>query len=173
MDARCGWKRSAQARELGGVDLSLDGFGTLGVVHSDYEQADFITANPLHLNGVGHTRSWGTDQDSKLGLQLTANLGDRITAMVQGVSQLRYDNTFRPELEWANIQFAVTADVNIRVGRVVLPTFLLTGVLRKVLGGAWQKQLALVPGMGLIFLSLVILVGYAVFILYRHPPVIG
>src|SRR5207248_1362264 len=44
---------------------------------------------------------------------------------------------------------------------LVLPTYVLTGTLSKVLGGAWQKQLALVPGMALIFLSLVVLAGYA------------
>src|SRR5207249_6348022 len=44
---------------------------------------------------------------------------------------------------------------------LVVPTYALTGVLSTVLGGAWQKQLALVPGMALIFLSLVVLAGYA------------
>src|SRR5438067_842215 len=42
---------------------------------------------------------------------------------------------------------------------LVLPPFLFTGVLNKVLGGDWQRQLALVPPMALIFLSLVVLVG--------------
>ena len=114
----------ARSAELAGVDFSLDGFGTLGVVHSDYDQADFITSNPFYLKGVGYTRSWGTDQDSKLGVQLTATFGDRLTAVVQGISRLRYDNTFTPELEWANLKFNATPELSIRVGRVVLPTFL-------------------------------------------------
>ncbi|MEP7246601.1 MAG: porin [Gammaproteobacteria bacterium] len=113
----------ASAGDIAGADFSLDGFGTLGVLHSDYEKADFVTSNPLHLNGVGHSRSWGTDQDSKLGVQLTAEAG-RFSAVVQGITQLRYDNTFTPEVEWANVRFAVTPELSLRVGRVVLPTFL-------------------------------------------------
>lgn len=53
----------------------------------------------------------------------------------------------------------------IRVGIVaavlLIPPFLLTGVMEKVLGGAWQTQLATVPPMALIFLSLVVLSGMA------------
>jgi branched-chain amino acid transport system permease protein len=53
----------------------------------------------------------------------------------------------------------------IRVGLVaailLVPSFLLTGTMEKVLGGAWQTQLATVPPMALIFLSLVVLSGMA------------
>lgn len=103
--------------------VSFDAFGTLGVLYSDYRDADFVTSNPLHGSGVGFTRSWGTDQDSKLGMQLRADLG-RVSAVVQGIMQLSYDNTFAPELEWANLRFAITPDLSLRAGRVVLPTFL-------------------------------------------------
>ena len=114
---------SLWAAESDALSLSFDGFGTLGVVHSDYEQADFVTANPLQRSGVGYSRSWGTAQDSKLGVQLSAELG-RLSAVVQGLTQLRYDNTFKPALEWANLKYAITPDFNVRLGRVVLPTFL-------------------------------------------------
>ena len=44
---------------------------------------------------------------------------------------------------------------------LVVPPFALTGVLGKVLGPDWSRQLVLVPPMALIFLSLVVLIGYA------------
>lgn len=113
----------AWAGDSEGTHLSLDAFGTLGVLHSDYREADFVTSNPLHGSGVGYTRSWGTDQDSKLGVQLSADMG-RFSAVIQGITQLRYDNTFTPQLEWANLRFAITPELSLRVGRVVLPTFL-------------------------------------------------
>lgn len=114
----------ASATDIAGLHLSLDGFGTLGALHSDYEQADFVTANPLYRDGAGYTRRWRTDQDTKLGVQLTAEAGDRFSAVVQGITQLRYDNTFTPKLEWANVKYAITPELSLRVGRVVLPTFL-------------------------------------------------
>ena len=103
--------------------FSVDAFGTLGFLHSDYRKADFVTSNPFYPSGVGYTRGWGTDQDSKLGVQLSADFG-RISAVVQAITQLRYDNTFTPELEWANLRYAITPELSLRVGRVVLPTFL-------------------------------------------------
>lgn len=113
----------AWAAEPDDADFSIDAFGTLGVVHSDYRQADFVTANPLHGRGAGYSRSWRADQDTKLGLQLSADVG-RLSAVVQGITQLRYDNSFRPDLEWANVSFAITPELSVRAGRVVLPTFL-------------------------------------------------
>src|SRR5205807_6524037 len=44
---------------------------------------------------------------------------------------------------------------------LLAPPFLLTGALAKVLGPDWSRQLVLVPPVALIFLSLVVLVGYA------------
>jgi hypothetical protein len=114
---------NAWASEPSDTDFSIDGFGTLGVLHSDYRKADFVTSNPLHGSGVGYTRSWSADQDSKLGVQLSADFG-RVSAVVQGITQLRYDNTFTPQLEWANLRFAITPELSVRAGRVVLPTFL-------------------------------------------------
>lgn len=32
-------------------------FGTLGVIHSDYDQADFVTSALFHPSGIGTTRS--------------------------------------------------------------------------------------------------------------------
>ena len=47
------------------------------------------------------------------------------------------------------------------VAVLVLPPFLLTGFLDTLLGAEWQGQLALVPPMALVFLSIVVVTGYA------------
>jgi len=52
-------------------------------------------------------------------------------------------------------KFAILAAV------VVIPPFLATHALSKLLGIEWQGQLALIPGTALIFLSLVLVTGYA------------
>ncbi|MDY6946768.1 MAG: hypothetical protein SXG53_13680 [Pseudomonadota bacterium] len=111
------------AAERDATEYSIDAFGTLGVVHSDYREADFVTSSPLYGRGAGYSRSWRADQDTRLGLQLSADVG-KLSAVVQGISRLRYDNSFSPELEWANVSFAITPELSVRAGRVVLPTFL-------------------------------------------------
>jgi hypothetical protein len=59
-----------------------------------------------------------------VGVQLTAKFTNKLSALVQVVSHNNYDNSFTPTLEWANISYAFTPDVNLRVGRIELPTFL-------------------------------------------------
>src|ERR1700677_1921798 len=48
--------------------VTFSGFGTLGIVHSDYSEADFI-ANVVQPHGAGHSRSWSPTPDSDLGGQ--------------------------------------------------------------------------------------------------------
>ncbi|MFQ3789930.1 porin [Halomonas sp. A29] len=103
--------------------LSLNGFGTLGVVHSSEDQADFVSSL-FTPRGAGRTSDWSAEVDSRLGLQLTANLTPRLTSVVQVVTEQQYDGQFRPAIEWANINFDVTPDLSLRAGRVVLPVFM-------------------------------------------------
>jgi hypothetical protein len=134
----------ARAGDVGGIEFSLNGFGTLGVVHSDYDQADFVTSNPWNPHGVGYSGSWGADQDSKLGLQVTASMG-RFTAIVQGITKLRYDNTFRPYLEWANLKYDILPTLSVRIGRVVLPTLLSSDTENVGYVRPWVRTPAEVP----------------------------
>ncbi len=47
------------------------------------------------------------------------------------MAEQRYDGSYRPGFEWANISYDITPDFAIRAGRIVLPTFL-TSDTRKV-----------------------------------------
>jgi hypothetical protein len=105
--------------------FSLHGFGTLGEVHSDARDADFV-ANPFQPNGAGFSRAWSPGVDSKVGLQLGAQFTDKLSAIVQVVSQHLYDNTWRPQLQWANLLYQLTPDLSVRGGRSVAAPFLLS-----------------------------------------------
>lgn len=118
----------AQAADNDAKRFAFNAFGTFGVIHSDYEHADFVTSAYLHPRGVGYTNNWSVDQDTKLGLQFSADITDGLSAVIQVVSQQRYDNTFTPTLEWANIKYQLTPELSIRVGRVLLPTFLTSDI---------------------------------------------
>jgi hypothetical protein len=114
--------------ESGQSMFSFSGFGTLGVVHSSEDQADFIS-NGTQPKGAGFTNSWSATPDSKLGLQLSAQLTDRLSVVLQAVSQYQADGTYRPALEWGNIKYQVTLDFDVRVGRIALPTFMYSDFL--------------------------------------------
>jgi hypothetical protein len=108
--------------------FSFNGFGTLGVVHSSDNQADFVS-NPAQPKGAGFTDSWSGTPDTKLGIQVNAALTDRLSAVVQVMSQYQYDGTFRPDLEWGNLKYQVTPDLSIRAGQIALPTFMVSDSL--------------------------------------------
>lgn len=102
--------------------FSLNGFGTLGVVHSSEGDADFVS-NFSQPNGAGYTHSWSAGVDSRLGLQLDTRFSEKLSAVVQVVAQHQYDNHYAPEIEWANLKYQVTPDFSVRVGRTVTGFF--------------------------------------------------
>jgi hypothetical protein len=105
--------------------LSFRGFGTLGLVYSSEDQADFV-GNLFQPNGAGHNRPVDFGVDSKLGAQMDVRITDSLSAVVQVVSQHRYDNRYWPDLEWANLKYEFTPDVSVRAGRTVSGTFLVS-----------------------------------------------
>jgi hypothetical protein len=110
--------------------FSFSGFGTLGAVHSSEDQADF-TASLSKPDGAGHTHAWSADVDSLIGAQLIVHLNPKLSTVVQVISEQDAFGSYRPHVEWANVQYQFTPDFSIRVGRTVLPAFLLTAT-RKV-----------------------------------------
>jgi hypothetical protein len=127
----------ANAQEAPPV-FSLRGFGTLGVVHSDDKRADYLV-DAFHPDGPGYTHRWSYDADSRAGLQLTANLDARFSAVLQVVSEQRHDGTYTPTVEWANVKFQVTPDLSVRAGRVVLPVFALSDSRKVGYANTWVR----------------------------------
>ncbi len=113
----------ACAGDSGNFDYAFNGFGTAGVVHSSTDQADFTT-NYKQPTGAGFTHTWSVTPDSKLGVQLAASYMERLSAVVQVVSQYQSDGTYKPDVEWANLKYQITPDADIRAGRIALPTFM-------------------------------------------------
>ncbi|MBT2774951.1 porin [Halomonas sp. ISL-60] len=104
-------------------DLEFNGFGTLGVVHSDERNADFV-GDPFASEGAGYSGDWSAEVDSRLGLQATLRMTPQLSTVVQVISEKRYDGSFAPDIEWANVQYDVSPDLSLRVGRMVQSSFM-------------------------------------------------
>lgn len=102
---------------------AINGFGTLGAIHSSESRGDFVFDN-LQPQGVGRSHDWSVDVDSRAGVQLTANLTPQWSAVLQVVSEYRWDNSYAPTVNWANVKYAFTPDLSVRVGRIALAAFL-------------------------------------------------
>jgi len=115
----------AHAQDAATPTFSLSGFGTVGEVYSSEDRADF-TASSLKAKGAGYSNDWSGDVDSLLAVQLTANLTTKLSATLQIVSDENYANSYRPHVEWATIKYQVTPELSFRVGRTVLPFFMVS-----------------------------------------------
>lgn len=115
----------AQAQSQSVPEFKLSGFGTIAAAHSDDKNSDFI-GSQLQPNGAGHTDSVSLAPDSKLGGQLDVSFSDKVSAVVQVVSQHQYDNSWTPQIEWANVKFKLTPELSLRAGRIATPSYLLS-----------------------------------------------
>jgi hypothetical protein len=113
----------ARAGALDSPAIAFRGFGSLGAVHSDYREADF-TSSILKGDGAGATRSTSYTVDSRIGAQADITFDKKWSGVVQVVVEQRYDLSYRPNVEWANIKYQATPDLALRVGRIALPIFL-------------------------------------------------
>lgn len=115
------FQATAMGAQVGDMpNLLFNGFGTAGLVHSDEDQADFASS-VLAPEGAGATSDWSGEVDSRLGLQLTANLTPQLSSVAQVIVEQRHDDTYTPTVEWANVKYEIAPDFYIRGGRIVLP----------------------------------------------------
>jgi hypothetical protein len=122
----------------GAPTWKFSGYGTVGAVHSDNDQADYLV-DAFKPNGPGYTRSWSPDVDSRLGLQVSAQFTPTLSAVVQVLAQQDENNSYRPGLEWANVRWQPTPEFSVRAGRIVLPVFMVTDTRRVGYANPWVR----------------------------------
>lgn len=103
--------------------VTFGGFGSLGVSHSSMRMGDY-TMDSTIPKGAGLSEDWSTTNDSRIAGQLVAHFTPKVSAAFQVDSEYTAENTYQPEVEWANVKYAFTPDAYLRVGRITLPTFM-------------------------------------------------
>lgn len=116
------YSSGASAAETDQQMFHFGGFGSLGVVHSSENKADF-PGTQSQPNGAGFSRNWSADVDSRIGGQVDARITGQLSAVLQVIAEQQWDNSYTPKVEWANVKYAFTPDFSVRVGRFVLPNF--------------------------------------------------
>ncbi|HEU4776892.1 MAG TPA: hypothetical protein VFS95_08700 [Telluria sp.] len=114
---------AAHAADDAAPTWTFGGFGSLGVVHSDYDQADF-TSGIFKGEGAGASGAWNANPDSRIGAQLGVKLDSRWSGVVQVIVEQRFNQRYEPLVEWANVKYQATPDLALRVGRIAVPIFL-------------------------------------------------
>ena len=106
----------AQAQEPAAADsiFSLSGFGTVGAVGIDTNEALYVVSGQPR----GASKSWSGDVDTKLGVQVNAKLNKMFSATMQVLSKQNGDGSYKPELEWAFAKAQFSPALSVRVGRM-------------------------------------------------------
>lgn len=111
------------ANDTGQTMFKFGAFGTFGVSHSSERRGDYVPDGG-YPHGVGRSSDWNTSNDTRIAAQVIADFTPQIKGVFQIDSEYGSDNTFRPAVEWANLKYQFSPNLNLRIGRVALPTFL-------------------------------------------------
>lgn len=118
--------------------FTFGAFGTLGLVYSTEDRADFIV-NPIRPDGPGRSDRVSPDPDSVLAGQVAYHATPKLTAVVQVVAEQDADGDYDPDVEWANLRYEVTPDFSVRAGRLALPAFLVSEHRKVSYASPWMR----------------------------------
>lgn len=112
---------AANAETKFGDQVSLTGFGTIGAAVTDTDDAQFRTALQ-QARGADKTADFGVD--SRLGLQANAKFNDIFSMTGQLLVSRRIAKS--ASLEWLYGEAKLPAGFTAKLGRMVLPTFMIS-----------------------------------------------
>lgn len=118
--------------------FTVGGFGTLGVNTSSFDNGDFVV-NPFQPTGAGTKKQWSATTDTLAAMQVDAKLDEHWSGVVQVVSSMTAENSFEPHIEWANIKYAFSPDLSVRLGRIALPSFLVSDTRLVGYANTWAR----------------------------------
>jgi hypothetical protein len=105
-----------------GLNVRFSGFGSVSAARTSGDDFKFVTST-RQSHGVG--RAWDPGLDSNLGLQANVELNSTFSAVAQVLASRR-EGSEEPVVEWLYGQAKVAPWLDLRVGRLVLPVFLMS-----------------------------------------------
>ena len=98
-------------------------YGTVGATHASLNSADFALDAPMPT-GAGRSGYLSPSNNTLIAAHVNATFTPDLTAIFQVISEYNANGNYRPEVEWANVKYAFTPDLDLKVGRFALPTFM-------------------------------------------------
>lgn len=102
--------------------VKISGFGTAALTRSDDARAEFARPN----QASGSARKVRTGIDSNLGLQADYAVNNWLSLTAQGLVRQDAEEHYGAELSWAFARLRISDDINVRVGRIGLPVFMIS-----------------------------------------------
>lgn len=114
---------AAMAQDATTSTLRFSGFGTLGVVATDTNDAEYATSV---LQPGGAKKKADAGVDSLIAGQVDWKPMDSLSFALQVVANRTADDDYIPHVEWAFGRYAVTRDLSVRAGIMAAPVFMLS-----------------------------------------------
>jgi hypothetical protein len=126
---------SAHAATQLGEYFSLSGFGTLGAVQTNYDEADYVR----EFQAKGGSKKASLLVDSNLGLQLNAKANDWLSGSVQLLTIQRTEPKLTTKVEWAFVKVTPLEGLALRAGKLGIPAFLISESRRLGYANTWLR----------------------------------
>ena len=125
----------AIAQDAGLPTFAFSGFGTVGIVQTDTDLAEYgIAGQPK-----GATKTADAGVDSKLGVQGTVTFNPMFSATAQLLSKRNWESKWTPELEWGFVKAKINDTFTARVGRMGTPYFMVSDFRNVGYANTWIR----------------------------------
>ncbi|AJC46551.1 MULTISPECIES: hypothetical protein [Xanthomonas] len=121
-----------------GPELSFSGFGTLGLVHSTEDRADF-TPDLQTTEGAGASQRTSPRPDSRIAGQVNATFTDKFSGVLQVTSEYAERASYAPKVTLAHVKYQFAPDFAVRVGRITAPLYMLSEYQRVGYATPWVR----------------------------------
>jgi len=119
-----------------GITTSVGGFGTVGGTFTSDANYAYVHT-PTEFSGASNSLDVGLE--SRIGVQAVVSFDSQWSVTAQEVAKLRGSSNFDPGTEWLYAQYQPESDLKLRLGRVVLPTFLLSDTINVGYAAPWLR----------------------------------
>jgi len=111
-------------------NIDFNGFMTVGATRSD---ADVDTENGNITDQIGF------DQDTRIGLQVSAAINDSMSVTAQLLGTNRREDNFDTLFDWGYVNYSLTENINLRGGKIKFPTFLISDYIEVGYAYPWIR----------------------------------
>jgi hypothetical protein len=113
---------------------SISGYGTVGGTFTSDKNVAY-RQDPQTFTGASNTLDIGLD--SRIGVQAVFDFGNGFSVTAQELAKQREDQSFDLGTEWLYLEYQPTQDFKLRLGRVVVATFLLSDSINVGYAATW------------------------------------
>ncbi len=118
-------------------NIQFNGFMTAGATRSN---------SSVDSQNGNITDDIGFDQDTRIGVQVSADINERISVTAQLLGSNREGDNFDTEFDWGYINYNLAEDTDIRAGKIKFPTFLVSDYIEVGYAYPWIRPPAEVYG---------------------------